>query len=260
VFEAGAYFLGLAAAAGLLTLVWVVSLIRKDASIVDPVWSLAFIALGGTYRLASDTDYGVRPAVVLGLLLIWGIRLSAYLFWRNAGKGEDYRYQAMRERQGPHFPIKSLFTVFWLQAILAWIVSLPLLAAVNGTDPLGVFDYLGMAFWAIGIFFETTGDFQLARFKANPANQGKVMDSGVWRLTRHPNYFGDFMVWWGFYLFALGAGGWWSVVGPLLMSVLLMRVSGAALLEKKLGKTREGYKEYTRTTNGFFPGPKKKRA
>jgi steroid 5-alpha reductase family enzyme len=258
VFDVGVYLWGLAATAGFLTLVWVVSLIRKDASIVDPFWSLTFITLGATYRFASDTDYGARPAIVLGLLVIWGVRLSAYLFWRNAGKGEDYRYQAMRERQGPRFPIKSLFTVFWLQAILAWIVSIPLLAAVDGTNALGVFDYLGMAFWAIGLFFEAAGDFQLARFKANPANQGKVMDRGVWRYTRHPNYFGDFMVWWGFFLFALGAGGWWSFFGPLLMSVLLMRVSGAALLEKKLGKSRQGYEEYIRTTNGFFPGPKKR--
>ena len=256
-FDVGAYFLGLAAAAGLLTLVWIVSLIRKDASIVDPFWSLAFITLGTTYRFASDTEYGARPAWVLGLLVIWGVRLSAYLFWRNAGKGEDYRYRAMRKRQGPRFPIKSLFTVFWMQAILAWIVSLPLLSAVDGTNALGVFDYLGMAFWAVGIFFEAAGDLQLARFKANPANQGKVMNSGVWAYTRHPNYFGDFMVWWGFFLFALGAGGWWSFVGPLLMSVLLMRVSGAALLEKKLTKTREGYEEYVRTTNAFFPGPKR---
>ena len=257
-FDLGAYLVGLAAAAGLMTFVWVVSLIRRDASIVDPFWSLTFIALGTTYRFASETEYGARPAVVLALLLIWGVRLSVYLFWRNAGKGEDYRYQAMRERQGAGFPARSLFTVFWLQAILAWVVSLPLLAAVDGTSALGAFDYLGMAFWAIGISFEAAGDFQLARFKADPVNQGKVMDRGVWRYTRHPNYFGDFMVWWGFYLFALGAGGWWSVLGPLLMSVLLMRVSGAALLEKTLTKTREGYQEYVRTTNGFFPGPKKK--
>ncbi len=257
-FDLDVYLWGLAAAIGFLTLVWVVSLIRRDASIVDPFWGLTFIVLGTTYRFASDTEYGARPAVVLALLLIWGVRLAAYLFWRNAGQGEDYRYQAMRERQGPNFPVKSLFTVFWLQAILAWIVSLPLLAAIEGSIPLGVFDYLGMAFWAIGFYFESVGDFQLARFKKDPANRGKVLDSGVWRYTRHPNYFGDFMVWWGFFLLALGSGGWWSFVGPLLMSVLLMRVSGAALLEKKLTTSRRGYEEYVRTTNGFFPGPKKK--
>jgi len=258
VFDLSAYLWGLAAVAVLMGLVWVVSLIRKDASIVDPVWSLAFITLGTAYRFASDTDYGARPAIVLGLLFVWGVRLSAYLFWRNAGKGEDYRYQAMRERQGPNFPVKSLFTVFWFQAILAWIVSLPLLAAVDGGSAVGIFDYLGLVFWVVGIVFEAVGDFQLARFKADPANQGKVLDRGVWRFTRHPNYFGDFMVWWGFYLFGLGAGGWWAFPGPLLMSVLLMRVSGAALLEKKLTKTREGYEEYVRSTNVFFPGPKKK--
>lgn len=257
-FDLSAYLLGLAAAGGLLTVVWLVSLVLKDASIVDPFWGLVFITLGATYRFASETEYGARPAVVLGLLFIWGVRLSGYLFWRNAGKGEDYRYQAMRKRQGPNFPAKSLFTVFWLQGTLAWVVSLPLLAAADGTTSLGVFDYLGIGFWVVGIVFETLGDFQLARFKADSSNQGKVMDKGVWRYTRHPNYFGDFMVWWGFYFFALSAGGWWAIFGPLLMSVLLMRVSGAALLEKKLGNTREGYEEYIRTTNGFFPGPKKR--
>lgn len=256
-FDLSVYLWGLAAAVGFLTVVWMVSLIRKDASIVDPFWGLTFIVLATAYRYISESEYGARPAIVLGLLVIWGVRLSAYLFWRNAGKGEDYRYQAMRSRQGPNFPIKSLFTVFWLQAALAWIVSLPLLAAIDGGKSIGAFDYLGIAFWAIGMYFETAGDFQLARFKADPANRGKVLDLGVWRYTRHPNYFGDFMVWWGFFWLALGAGGWWSVIGPLLMTVLLMRVSGAALLEKKLTKTREGYEEYVRTTNGFFPGPKK---
>jgi steroid 5-alpha reductase family enzyme len=258
VFDTTAYLLGLAVAAGLFTLIWLVSLIRKDASIVDPFWPLVFIALGATYRFVSDTEYEARPAIVLGLLLIWGIRLSGYLFRRNSGEGEDYRYAAMRRRQGDNFPIKSLFTVFWLQAVLAWIVSLPLLPAVDGSNPLGFFDYLGTAFWVVGFIFEAGGDFQLARFRSDPASQGKVLDRGLWRYTRHPNYFGDFMVWWGFYLFALAAGAWWALIGPLVMSVLLMRVSGAALLEKKLVSTREGYAEYVRTTNGFFPGPKKK--
>lgn len=253
-----AYLWGLAAVVALLTLVWVISLFRRDASIVDPFWSLAFVTLGVTYRFATDAPYGVRPALVLGLLLLWGVRLSAYLFWRNAGKGEDYRYRAMRERQGPNFPVKSLATVFWLQALLAWVVSAPLLPAVDGSEPLGVFDFLGVALWMIGFFFESVGDFQLARFKADPANAGRVLDRGVWRYTRHPNYFGDFAVWWGFYLFAVAAGGWWTFFGPLLMSGLLLRVSGVALLEKKLTKTRAGYAEYVQTTNAFFPGPGKR--
>jgi steroid 5-alpha reductase family enzyme len=258
VFDTTAYLLGLAVAAGLFTLIWLVSLVRKDAGIADPFWPLVFIILGTTYRFVSDTEYEARPAIVLGLLFVWGIRLSGYLIWRNAGKGEDYRYAAMRRRQGDSFPVKSLFTVFWLQAGLAWIVSLPLLPAVDGSDPLGIFDYLGIAFWVVGFIFEAGGDFQLARFTADPANQGKVMDRGLWRYTRHPNYFGDFMVWWGFYFFALATGAWWALIGPLVMSVLLMRVSGAALLEKKLVSTRDGYAAYVQTTNGFFPGPKKK--
>lgn len=119
-------------------------------------------------------------------------------------------------------------------------------------------DFLGVAVWAVGFFFESVGDLQLARFKADPVNAGKVLDRGVWRYTRHPNYFGDFMIWWGFYLFAVATGASWTVFGPLLMSVLLLRVSGVALLEKKLTRSRAGYEEYVRSTNAFFPGPKKK--
>jgi len=128
---------------------------------------------------------------------------------------------------------------------------------VDGSDDPGWLAFVGLAAWAVGLFFEAVGDWQLSLFKGDPANQGKVLDSGLWGLTRHPNYFGDFMVWWGLFLVAADAGGWWSVFGPIVMSFMLMRVSGVTPLERKLTRTRTGYDEYVRTTNAFFPGPKR---
>jgi steroid 5-alpha reductase family enzyme len=153
--------------------------------------------------------------------------------------------------------LKSVYLIFGLQALLAWLISLPLHAAVLGASPLNWLDGLGAVLWLVGFAFEAGGDWQLARFKADPANRGKVMDRGFWRYTRHPNYFGDFAVWWGFYLIGAAAGGWWSFVGPVLMSVLLMRVSGVTLLEKDIGERRPQYADYIRRTNAFFPGAPK---
>jgi steroid 5-alpha reductase family enzyme len=188
---------------------------------------------------------------------IWALRLAAHITWRNWGHGEDRRYQAIRARNEPHFAFKSLYLVFALQAVLAWIISLPLFAPMTSASPLNLCDVIGATLWSVGFFFEAVGDWQLARFKANAANTGKVMDRGLWRYTRHPNYFGDFAVWWGFFLIALGGGAWWSVIGPLLMSVLLMRVSGVTLLEKDIGERTPEYRDYVRRTNAFFPGPRR---
>jgi steroid 5-alpha reductase family enzyme len=182
---------------------------------------------------------------------------------RNLGKGEDFRYQAMRRKHGDRFFVVSLGTVFGLQALLMWVISLPLQIGIAASDPgVGVspLDVVGTVLWAVGLFFEAVGDWQLARFKADPSNQGKVMDRGLWRYTRHPNYFGDFCVWWGLYLIAAAGGAGWTVVGPILMSALLIRYSGAGLLEKTIGTRRPGYDDYARRTNGFFPGPPRKAA
>jgi steroid 5-alpha reductase family enzyme len=255
-FELDAYLWGLAALLLLTSLVWIGSLVMKNASIIDLFWSLTFILAAVVYGATTDAPDGTRTRLILLLVTVWGLRLAGYLTWRNWGEAEDYRYQAMRRRGGPSWPYKNLVTVFWVQGILAWLVSAPLLAAVDGSRGLGVLDALGVLAWAVGLFFEAVGDWQLAFFKRNPANEGKVLDQGLWRLTRHPNYFGDFMVWWGFFLIAASAGGWWSIFGPLVMSVLLMRVSGVTLLERKLQRSRSGYEDYIRTTNAFFPGPK----
>ncbi len=195
---------------------------------------------------------------MLVLVAVWGLRLALYLARRNFGHEEDRRYQKIRQRNEPGFTWKSLYLVFGLQAVLAWVISLPLLGAIAGdASPLGWLDYAGAALWLVGLYFEAVGDWQLTRFKADPANAGQVMDQGLWGLTRHPNYFGDFCVWWGFGLIALAAGAWWALLGPVLMSVLLLRVSGVTLLERDIGKRRPGYAEYIRRTNAFFPGPRR---
>ena len=244
--------IGVLAMAALCT--WAISLWRRNVAIVDSLWSLMFVLAAITFADGASRT-GPRSVLTLVLVTVWALRLSLYITWRNWGHGEDRRYQAIRARNEPHFALKSLYLVFGLQALLAWVISLPLLGAVLNPGPLGWLDGMGATLWLVGVCFEAVGDWQLARFKAIPANRGQVMDRGLWRLTRHPNYFGDFCMWWGLYVVALAAGAWWSVVGPLLMSVLLMRVSGVTLLEKDIGERRPQYQGYVRRTNAFFPGP-----
>jgi steroid 5-alpha reductase family enzyme len=250
------YVHGLPVLAGAALLTWLLSLYLRNVAIVDSLWSLMFMLAGYSYALEASAT-APRSVLVLSLLSLWALRLSLYITWRNWGHGEDRRYQTIRARNEPHFAFKSLYLVFLLQALLAWIISLPLYGAIQNAAPLGPLDYAGIALWLLGFVFEAGGDWQLARFKAQKGSQGKVMERGFWRLTRHPNYFGDFCIWWGLYLLAVSAGAWWSLPGPLLMSVLLMRVSGVTLLEKDIGERRPQYADYIRRTNAFFPGPPK---
>ena len=249
------------AIAALMLAAWLVSLALRDASIVDIVWGLGFVVVAWvSFAVADGSD--ARRGLVVTLVTLWGLRLAIHLARRNIGKGEDYRYQAMRRRHGSRFPLVSLYLVFGLQGLLMWIVSLPVQAAQVPDSPSGLvaLDFAGIALWCVGMFFETVGDLQLARFKSDPANGGKVMDRGLWRYSRHPNYFGDFCVWWGLYLIALATGdAWWSVAGPLVMSVLLLRVSGVTLLERHLKRARPGYEDYARRTSEFFPMPPRTR-
>jgi steroid 5-alpha reductase family enzyme len=273
VFDLSIFLWTLAVLLAAATVTWGVSLARHNVAIVDSLWSLMFLAAALTCVVRLPFAGGGLPPrtmLLLVLVAIWSLRLATYITVRNWGHEEDRRYQAIRARNNPGFEVKSLYLVFWLQAVLAWIIALPLHGAIVGsavaaarvggapTAPLGPLDFAGAALWLVGIAFEAGGDWQLARFKADPANKGKVMDRGFWRLTRHPNYFGDFAIWWGFYLIALSAGAWWSFVGPLVMSFMLMRVSGVTLLEKDIGERRPGYAEYVRRTNAFFPGPPRK--
>jgi steroid 5-alpha reductase family enzyme len=239
------------------TVTWLVSLPLRNVSIVDVLWGLMLFWAGVIYWLGADPR-GPRLSYVIWLLLLWAARLAAYIAARNHGKGEDRRYQEIRARNAPGFKWKSLYLVFWLQAVLAWVISLPLLGAFASIEPIGWLDWLGIALWTIGFAFEAGGDWQLARFKRDPANAGRVMDRGLWRYTRHPNYFGEFCVWWGFYCIALAAGAWWALPGPLLISFLLLRVSGVSLLEKDIGNRRPQYADYVLKTNAFFPAPPRK--
>lgn len=251
--------LAAALAIGLLMLItWVISVLVNDASIVDIVWGLGFVVATVTAYFASPLDTMTnRQLLVLILVGLWGLRLSIHLAWRNMGKGEDRRYQAMRRRNPDSFWIVSLYKVFALQGVLMWVVAVPAVVSMAIDKSVWWLDWVGVGLWAVGIFFETTGDIQLARFKSQPDSKGKVMNRGLWRFTRHPNYFGDFCVWWGIYLVAAAGGAWWAVFSPLVMSALLIRYSGAGLLEKTITRRRPEYAEYIESTNAFFPGPPK---
>jgi steroid 5-alpha reductase family enzyme len=245
----------LAATAILMLGVWLLSLVERDASIVDIFWGLGFVLIAITSYAIAD-GYNPRKVLIVVLAVVWGVRLAAHIYWRNKGKGEDYRYRAMRARHGKRFSIVSLYTVFGLQGLLMWIISLPIQIAQISPAParLGLLDRVGAAVWLTGFLFESLGDLQLARFKANPNNRGKVMDRGLWRYTRHPNYFGDSLMWWGFFLIALSVpAGIWTLISPLMMTGLLMKVSGVALLEKTLTKTKPEYGDYVHRTSAFVP-------
>ncbi len=245
--------IGMAGSAVLALLAWLLSLWRRDVSIVDSFWSL-FIAAAGLSYVVTAQSPGARGLLMLGLMLLWALRLAVYLTWRNHGQPEDRRYQQIRARNQPHFEWKSLYLVFGLQALLAWVVSLPLLAGARSDAPLNALDGFGLLLCAFGIVFESFADQQMARFKAQPANRGQVMDRGLWRFSRHPNYFGECCVWWGLFLMALAAGGWWSLLSPLLMTVLLLKVSGVTLLEADISERRPAYRDYISHTNAFVPG------
>lgn len=239
-----------------MTALWLVSLARRNASIVDAFWGMGFIAVAWVACALHRPDHW-RPLALASMTTIWGARLSLFILWRNWGHGEDRRYAAMRAHHGPRFWWISLGTVFILQGLILWFVSLPLQAAILADDPrpIGWLDGAGALLWFVGLVFESVGDWQLARFKANRANAGRVLDQGLWRYTRHPNYFGDFCVWWGLYLIAAAGGAAWTVGSPLVMSLLLLKVSGVALLESTIKDRRPEYAAYQARTNAFFPGP-----
>jgi len=246
----------------LMVATWLVSVVLKDASIVDIVWGSGFVLVAWVAFFVGE-GYDGRKWLITLLASAWGLRLSIYLFVRNHGKGEDYRYRAMRRRWGSRFPVISLVTVFGLQGVLMWVVSMPLQVAQLSGMPGGftVVDFVGAAIWLVGFGFESIGDFQLRRFKADPANAGKVMDRGLWKYTRHPNYFGDALLWWGMFIVALAR--WENVAvifSPIIMTVLLTRVSGVPLLEASLTRRREGYAEYVARTSSFIPRPPKRTA
>ncbi len=255
-FDFSIYLHGLAALLIIAVVLWLISIPKRDVSIVDSLWSLLFLLATAVYAVLA-TNTGPRTLLVLTLVSLWALRLAGYITIRNWGKDEDHRYQQIRANNEPGFVFKSVYIVFGLQAILAWIISLPLLLAVNSSAPLGWLDGLGVALWLVGMVFEAGGDYQLMRFKANEGNRGKVLNTGLWHYTRHPNYFGEACIWWGYFAMAAAAGGWWSFFAPALMTFLLLRVSGVAMLEKDIQERRPAYREYIEQTNAFLPGPVK---
>jgi steroid 5-alpha reductase family enzyme len=234
---------------------WILSIRLKNTSIVDALWGTGFVIVTVVYYFIANGDPS-RKLLGLFMLTLWGLRLSLHLLLRNWGKGEDSRYQQIRAGSGESFWWKSLFVVFGLQGLLILIISLPLLTAQASPTPqnLTLLDFLGFLVWTIGLCFEAVGDWQLQRFKNNPANKGKVLTSGLWGLTRHPNYFGDALVWWGLFLVAVGTqGGFFTIISPLIMTTLLMRVSGVALLERSLKQTKPEYEAYMKSVPAFIP-------
>jgi steroid 5-alpha reductase family enzyme len=232
---------------------WGIATARRNVGLVDIFWSL-FLLLAATVAFLQSTPTP-RGWLAMALTAAWALRLAAYLAVRNWNAPEDRRYQAIRARNEPGFAWKSLFIVFGLQAVLAWLVSAPLVAVISQPGAAGIIGWAGAGLAAFGIAYETVADWQLARFKAGAGSAGRVLDTGLWRYSRHPNYFGEFCVWWGFFLLAADAGGWWTVFSPLLMSLLLLRVSGVTLLERDIGERRPAYRDYVRRTSTFFPSP-----
>jgi steroid 5-alpha reductase family enzyme len=247
------YGKGLLLILSFMAVVWGVSLVLKKASIADPFWGLGFVVVAGYYHLSTANE-SLRKVIVLLLVTIWGLRLFGYLLWRSYGKPEDYRYAQFRKEYGEHrYWWVSFFQVFVLQGILLWLISAPLLSAQYYDQQPGWLDAIAIGFWLVGFIFEAGGDYQLVKFKSNPANKGKVLNTGFWRYTRHPNYFGDACVWWGFGLFSVAAGSYWPVLGSVLITFLLVKVSGVAMLERSLKTTKPEYSEYIRKTNAFLP-------
>lgn len=242
----------------LMLATWSVSLLRRDASIVDIVWGLGFVLVAWAAKFVTGAS-GAGNWLLLLMVTVWGLRLAGYLAKRNLGKGEDFRYKAMRRKHGERFAIVSLYTVFGLQGALMFVVSLPVTLGQRDTGAgAGFVVFLGFVVWAIGIYFEAVGDAQLARFKRDPRNEGQIMDQGLWALTRHPNYFGDAVVWWGLAIVGSSQGaGAWAFLGAGVMTVLLVRVSGAAMLDRLLAKRKPGYAEYMARTSGFIPMPRR---
>ena len=244
----------------LMTILWVISVISKNVSIVDLFWGFGFVLTAGFYYLKTD-GYEPRKIILTILVAIWGIRLSVYLAWRNLGKGEDFRYKQFRKNYGEkRYWWISFFQTFLLQGVLMWLISAPLLGAqfYRVNNHLTVFDFAAFVFWITGICFEAGGDIQLALFKADPSNKGKVLDKGFWHYTRHPNYFGDSAVWWGFGFFCFAAGSYLPVLGSVLMTAMIIKVSGVTLLEKSLKDQKSGYRDYIEKTSAFIPWfPKK---
>lgn len=243
---------GGAVAGGLLLWGW--SLFRRDVSVVDIWWGPFFLFLAAWFRLRGPEPDRFQ-LVALAAVALWALRLALHIAVRSRGEGEDRRYAAMRAAHGPRFPWVSLGTVFLLQSTLATLLAAPLLAVQSSTGVSPALFTVGLLLWLAGFAWEAVADAQLLAFRRNPANAGKVLDRGLWRFSRHPNYFGEAILWWGYGAMGLAAGAPWTLFAPAVMTWLLLRVSGVTLLEKTIGSRRPEYAEYVRRTSAFLPLP-----
>jgi len=249
------------AAAGTIAVIflvaWRVSVAVHNASVADVAWPVAITAVAWVVYGLADGNRS-RRLVLVTMATVWGVRLAAHLAWRVWRHPEDHRYAMVRRRHASDFARWSLWAIFGAQAVAAWVVALPLQAGQVGDRPraLTLAAVFGLALFAVGFVFETVADWQLARFRSRPGTEGRVLDQGLWAFSRHPNYFGEFCVWWGiFFVMAPVPGGFASVVSPMLMTLLLLRVTGVARTERTIRHRRPGYVAYSRVTNAFFPGP-----
>ncbi len=236
-----------------MNLMYLLALRLKDNSIVDIGWGVGFIIVALATLISSGTFFP-KQLLITAIIIAWGLRLAVYIFMRNNGRGEDYRYRQWREEWGKTIYWRSYLQVFMLQGVIMFIVALPVMQInSSSSSELSMIDILGFVVWLTGFLFESIGDTQMMRFKNNPSNKGKIMRSGLWKYTRHPNYFGEALLWWGIFIIAASTGNvFLSLVSPLLLTFLLLRVSGVAMLEKKYTGNAE-YDEYIRTTSSFIP-------
>ena len=232
---------------------FIIGQILRDNSIVDIGWGLGFAVLAAALAI-RDEFQNTKGIIVLVLVALWGLRLTIYLFNRNKGKPEDFRYVNLRKRWGTKWALlKAFLNVYALQGVVLYIVSISFMYIFNSeTSELIWLDYVAIGIWLIGFLFESIGDYQLKMFKAKPENKGRIIQSGLWKYTRHPNYFGNATMWWGIYLLALTSGGWLTFFSPLIMTLFLLFVSGVPLLEKKKANHPE-YQQYKQVTPKFFP-------
>lgn len=245
--------IGLAAAVVAFTVLWIVSLVLRNASIVDIFWGPGLILVAWVYLAVGPDEATGRGLLVCVLVTVWGLRLALHIGVRNAGHGEDFRYRQWREQAGAGFWWVSYFKVFLLQSVVLWVVATPLLLGQLGGPGLTWLDLLGVALWVIGFGFEVVADWQLMAFKRDPANRGKVMRSGLWGTSRHPNYFGEAVLWWGIGLIGAAGAGPLALISPLLLTFLLVKISGVAMLDRALVDRRPGYADYIESTPAFVP-------
>ena len=245
----------LAAVAAMMVIGWLISLVYRNVTIVDSLWGLGFILIAWLTLVISDGYWG-RQLLLATLVTLWGLRLSAYLSWRNWGKGEDPRYGGWREKSGDRFWLVSLFKVFILQAVFLWVIAYAIQIGQLAKTPATMtwLDGVGIFVWVVGFIFESVADWQLASFKSDPTNIGRVMDRGLWAYSRHPNYFGEFLVWWGIFLITLSTpNGWWTIISPVIITAVLLKMTGIPLTEKALVEKRPEYSDYIQRTSAFVP-------